>query len=80
MGLLIIKVPRSPLHPFPESPGHPKSMNKLTLNEPAITLMQPKVHCRKHIKYKTAKQRPDEITTAKSNTQQYKYKQQTTCR
>ena len=37
MGLLIIKVPRSPLHPFPESPGHPKSMNKLTLNEPAIT-------------------------------------------
>ena len=32
---LIIKVPRSPLHPVPKSHGHPKSMNKLTLNEPA---------------------------------------------
>ena len=45
----------------------------------AITLMQTKIHCRKHIKCKTAKQRPDKTTTAKSNTQQYKYKQQTTC-
>ena len=36
IDLLIIKVPRSPLHPFPKSLGHPKSMNKLTLNEPAI--------------------------------------------
>ena len=33
-----------------------------------ITLMQPNIHCRKHIKYKTAKQRPDKTTTAKSNT------------
>ena len=41
--------------------------------------MQTKIHCRKHTKYKTAKQRPDETTTAKSNTQHYKYKQQTTC-
>ena len=41
--------------------------------------MQTKIHCRKNIKYKTAKQRPDETTTAKSKTQQYKYKQQTTC-
>ena len=40
--------------------------------------MQTKIHCRKHIKCKTAKQRPDETTTAKSNTQQYKCKQQTT--
>ena len=41
--------------------------------------MQKKTHCRKCTKYKTAKQRPDETTTAKSNTQQYKYKHQTTC-
>ena len=41
--------------------------------------MQTKIHCRKHTKCKTAKQRPDETTAAKSNTQQYKYKQQTTC-
>ena len=41
--------------------------------------MQTKIHCRKYTKYKTAKQRPDETTTAKSNAQQYKYKQQTTC-
>ena len=40
--------------------------------------MQTKIHCRKHTKCKTAKQRLDEITTAKSNTQQYKCKQQTT--
>ena len=40
MGPLIIKVPRSPLHPFPQSPGHPKSMNKLTLNEPATRLVE----------------------------------------
>ena len=33
--LLIIKVPRCPHHPFPKSHGNPKSMNKLTLNEPA---------------------------------------------
>ena len=32
---LITKVPRAPLHPVPKSHGHPKSMNKLTLNEPA---------------------------------------------
>ena len=43
-----------------------------------ISLMQTKMHCRKHIKCKTAKQRPDETTTAKSNTQQYKCKQETT--
>ena len=43
-----------------------------------ITLMQTKIHCRKHIKCKTAKQRPDETTTVKSNTQQYKCKQQAT--
>ena len=30
--------------------------------------MQTKIHCRKHTKCKTAKQRPDETTTAKSNT------------
>ena len=41
--------------------------------------MQTKIHCRKNTKCKTAKQRPDETTTAKSNTQHYKYKQQTTC-
>ena len=41
--------------------------------------MQTKIHCRKHIKCKTAKQRPDETTTAKSNTQHNKYEQQTTC-
>ena len=29
--------------------------------------MQTKIHCRKHIKCKTAKQRPDETTTTKSN-------------
>ena len=40
--------------------------------------MQTKIHCRKHIKCKTAKQRPDKTTTAKSNTQHYKYEQQTT--
>ena len=40
--------------------------------------MQTKIHCRKHIKCKTAKQRPDETTTAKGNTQHYKYEQQTT--
>ena len=39
--------------------------------------MQTKIHCRKHIKCKTAKQRPDETTTAKSDTQHYKYEQQT---
>ena len=27
--------------------------------------MQTKIHCRKHKKYKTAKQRPDETTTAR---------------
>ena len=43
-----------------------------------ITLMQTKIHCRKHIKCKTAKQRPDETTTTKSNTQHYKYEQWTT--
>ena len=40
--------------------------------------MQTKIHCRKHIKCKTAKQTPDETTTVKSNTQHYKYEQQTT--
>ena len=35
LGLLIIKGPRCPHHPFPKSYGNPKSMNKLTLNEPA---------------------------------------------
>ena len=35
IGLLIIKVPKCPHHPFPKSYGNPKSMNKLTLNEPA---------------------------------------------
>ena len=40
--------------------------------------MQTKIYCRKHKKCKTAKQRPDETTTAKSNTH-YKYKQQSTC-
>ena len=41
--------------------------------------MQTKIHCRKHTKCKTAKQRPDKTTTAKSNAQHYKYEQQTTC-
>ena len=40
--------------------------------------MQTSIHCRKHIKCKTVKQRSDKTTTAKSNTQQYKCKQQTT--
>ena len=31
-------MPRCPHHPFPKSHGNPKSMNKLTLNEPAITM------------------------------------------
>ena len=35
MGLLIIKVTEPPLHPVPKSHWNPKSMNKLTLNEPA---------------------------------------------
>ena len=34
--LLIIKGPSCPHHPFPKSYGNPKSMNKLTLNKPAI--------------------------------------------
>ena len=41
--------------------------------------MQTKIHCRKHTRYKTTKQRPNETTTAKSNTHQYKHKHQTTC-
>ena len=41
--------------------------------------MQTRIHCRKHIMCKTAKQRPDETTTAKSNTRHHKYEQQTTC-
>ena len=32
------------LHPFPKSPEHPKSMNKLTLNKPAITQKCKKIH------------------------------------
>ena len=31
------KMPKAPLHPFPKSDGNPKSMNKLALNETAIT-------------------------------------------
>ena len=38
IGLLIIKGPRCPHHPFPKSYGNPTSMNKLTLKEPAITV------------------------------------------
>ena len=34
-SLLIIKVPRCHHHPFSKSHGNLKSMNKLTLNEPA---------------------------------------------
>ena len=34
--LLIIKVPRSPLHPFPKSLVHPNSMNKLPLTSQQI--------------------------------------------
>ena len=29
-------MPKAPLHPVPKFHGYPKSMNKLTLNEPAI--------------------------------------------
>ena len=36
LNMLIIKVPRCPHHPCPKSCWNPKSMNKLTLNEPAI--------------------------------------------
>ena len=34
--ILVIKVPRASHHPVPKFYGHPKSMNKLTLKEPAI--------------------------------------------
>ena len=50
------------------------SQQPVTINQ-----MQTKIHCRKHTKCKTVKQRPDETITAKSNTQHYKYEQQTTC-
>ena len=39
-GLIIIKMPRAPLHPFPKSDVLPISINKLTLNEPAISTTQ----------------------------------------
>ena len=38
IGLISLKGLRSPLHPFPKSSGHPNSMTKLTLKEPAIQL------------------------------------------